>query len=188
MAIFSRSRIQLQEDQTEKAILPEPANIKGHVCEMPKQAFRRRLALLLIFLPSLYVLTLAGPYFPRPVEPAPSSKTTPEFVVDGLQRCKMTATPRPDLTDFASSRKVNHRFEEGTKPVLLKNGTIWTGEDEGKEIVYGGSVFLDKGLIVKIGSHKDVVAHAEDFYGLTKGDYETIELGGKWVTPGLVSS
>ena len=92
----------------------------------------------------------------------------------------------PDTSNFAKDRTMSDRFEVGTKSVLLSNGTLWTGAQNGEEVIYGGSVLLKNGVIFKIGKHSDVMT---DVQALTeKDEVETIDLEGKWVTPGIVDT
>ena len=76
-------------------------------------------------------------------------------------------------------RTVSDRFDPGTKPVLIKNATIWTGQLNGLEIIKG-DLFLDKGIIREVGrvgwEHLEGVA-----------DLVTYDADGSWVTPGYVS-
>lgn len=65
---------------------------------------------------------------------------------------------------------------------MLVNGTLWTGNKGGEEVIYGGSILLENGLIKSIGRSKEEVLK-------TMGggrDVEEINLGGSWVTPGIV--
>jgi imidazolonepropionase-like amidohydrolase len=68
----------------------------------------------------------------------------------------------------------------GTPPVLLRNGMIWTGARNGTEIVYG-DVLLDKGLVVAVGYIPPSLLDSVGESGIRVED-----LGGAWVTPGLV--
>ncbi|KAJ7731100.1 carbohydrate esterase family 9 protein [Mycena maculata] len=82
-------------------------------------------------------------------------------------------TPGPP--DNFHSRTESDRFEKGTKATLIRNASIWTGLDEGNEIVYG-DILLDKGIIQQVGavnlnSYHDVVV---------------LDAAGAWVSPGIV--
>ncbi|KAJ6469475.1 hypothetical protein C8R45DRAFT_1055168 [Mycena sanguinolenta] len=82
-------------------------------------------------------------------------------------------TPGPP--DDFQSRTQSDRFEKGTKPTLIQNATIWTGRDDGNEVIRG-DILLDKGLIKKIStfdlrSYRDVVV---------------LDAAGAWVSPGIV--
>ncbi|KAG6891468.1 hypothetical protein C0992_006199 [Termitomyces sp. T32_za158] len=47
-------------------------------------------------------------------------------------------------------RSQSNRFVHGTKPVLIKRAKIWTGTENGTEVIYG-DILLDKGLIKSVG-------------------------------------
>lgn len=166
-----------------------------------QRAFRRRLLLLLLAFPAIYVylgLSWPVPHFPNPVPKqggsSDKSDVSQALLDYGLQQCheiQHFAPPRPSA-EFSADRTKNDRFVEGTRPVLLTNGTLWTGEKRGEDVVYGGSVWLDNGLIKKVGDDKDVRSAMDAFYsvqaeqGLITDRAEEIDLGGKWVTPGLI--
>jgi hypothetical protein len=140
------------------------------------------------YLPLLLLL----PLVPNPITtlfpPAP-----PSFVTRGLAECAALDLTSP--AELGGKRTVSDRFVAGTKPVLLVNGTIWTaneGDEHGQEILYGGSVLLENGLIKAVGrSKKEVLAIWEAgrkglSHGGGKHEFDEIELGGSWVTPGIV--
>lgn len=74
-------------------------------------------------------------------------------------------------------RMQSDRFEDGTRPTLIKNAHIWTGARNGTETVVG-DVLLSGGLIKGIGYIPRYIVD-----DLT--DLVTIEADGAWVTPGL---
>lgn len=113
--------------------------------------------------------------WPKPSDPLP----TPGFIKEGIKQCEVIGRPPPHHKPATASRKFNDRFVEGTKPVWLRNATIWTGEEGGEEVLYGRDVLLDGGVIRKIGSSNDIAS-------LVKGDkdVEEVQLGGAWLTPG----
>ncbi|CDO69917.1 hypothetical protein BN946_scf184568.g3 [Trametes cinnabarina] len=74
-------------------------------------------------------------------------------------------------------RDSSDRFELGTRPTLIKNATLWTGARNGTEVVYG-DIFLDKGLIRRIGDIPDILYTEKDTY--------VVDAHGAWVTPGLI--
>lgn len=138
------------------------------------------------YLPLLLLL----PLVPNPITtffPPPQ----PTFVKHGLAQCAALDLDSP--AELGGQRTVSDRFVEGTKPVLLTNGTIWTaneGDEQGQEILYGGSVMLENGLIKAVGRSKEEVLSVwaerrEGGRGRELG-YEEIELNGSWVTPGIV--
>ena len=104
----------------------------------------------------------------------PLSKV-PFHAAQTLQKCRqlyMKPGPPPDF----SSRTVSDRYVEGTKPVFIKNATIWTGRVSGHEVVRG-DIFLDKGLILEIGSVSPSLL-------ASYSDLVEYEAQGAWVSPG----
>ncbi|KAH6910348.1 amidohydrolase [Coprinopsis sp. MPI-PUGE-AT-0042] len=77
-------------------------------------------------------------------------------------------------------RSVSDRYEQGTPPVLIKNGKIWTGRKNGTQILHG-DILLDKGLIKDVGDFN--VALLEEIFG---GHLQVVDVQGAWVTPGIV--
>ncbi|WFC96558.1 hypothetical protein MBRA1_003219 [Malassezia brasiliensis] len=72
-------------------------------------------------------------------------------------------------------RTKNDRFYTGTKPNLIRNATLWDGED----ILYEMDILLDNGLIShveKSGSSASARTHGT----------HVIEAHGRWVTPGII--
>lgn len=67
---------------------------------------------------------------------------------------------------------------EGTRAVWLKNGTVWTGEKGGEEVLYGVDVLMDGGVVRKVGKSEDIKEMVK------KGEVDEVELNGAWVTPG----
>ncbi|KIR29030.1 amidohydrolase [Cryptococcus deuterogattii LA55] len=114
--------------------------------------------------------------FPFPSKPQP----LPDFITKGMEQCKIISRPPPRFERFDNKREKNDRFVLGTKSVWLKNGTVWTGEDDGNEILQGVDLFLENGVIRKIGSALEL---DEILMGT---EYDEVELGGAWVTPGSI--
>lgn len=113
--------------------------------------------------------------FPFPSRPTP----VPPFVAEGLKQCEIIARPPPDSKPFKANRKVSDRYVPGTGAVLLKNATLWTGEEDGEEVLRGASVLLEGGVIRKIGGDDmDLLAKRQN-----AGE---VDLNGAWVTPGIV--
>jgi hypothetical protein len=48
-------------------------------------------------------------------------------------------------------RVESDRYEPGALPTLITNATIWTGNKSGREVILGGEIFLDKGIIKYVG-------------------------------------
>ncbi|CAK5283111.1 unnamed protein product [Mycena citricolor] len=94
-----------------------------------------------------------------------------------LARCRtLHAKPVPPGPEYYARRQ-SDRFEPGTRAVLLRNATIWTGRADGLEVVRG-DMLMDGGVIVSVG---DVPAAL-----LVAGEYDVLDVAGAWVTPGLV--
>jgi len=67
----------------------------------------------------------------------------------------------------------------------LHNARIWTGEDNGTEIIHG-DVFLDKGIIQGVGN-LNLSAFRSHISGMiTRGELNVVDVHGAWVTPGYV--
>ncbi|KAH8102297.1 carbohydrate esterase family 9 protein [Cristinia sonorae] len=97
--------------------------------------------------------------------------------VASLARCRsVVAKPGPP-PDF-HKRTQSDRFAAGTKPVLLKNAKIWTGNKNGTEVI-DADILLDKGLIKGIGHVRSQTLAAYQ-------DIEVVDVKGAWVTPGIV--
>jgi len=88
-------------------------------------------------------------------------------------RCAALRT-RPDPPSNFLERDVSDRFEDGTPATIIRNATIWTGEKNGTEIIYG-DLLLDKGIIQAVGQVSRTPVH----------NARTIDARGAWVTPGL---
>ncbi|KAI4593686.1 hypothetical protein KJ359_009170 [Pestalotiopsis sp. 9143b] len=110
----------------------------------------------------------------RQLSPSSSSKTTTlsmEKLEADLAVCsKLQSKPRDPI---GLGRERNARYVEGHKPTLIKNATIWIGEPEkgtsdeearaGKGFSWVSSdVYLEYGLIKKVGSDLDLASLASD--------------------------
>jgi hypothetical protein len=87
---------------------------------------------------------------------------------------------RPGPSSNFETRTHSDRYVPGTKPVLLKNAKIWSGEKNGTEVFYS-DILLDKGVIKGIG--RTSVQHLQNL----KEEYEVIDAKYAWVTPGYVA-
>ncbi|KAF9029564.1 composite domain of metallo-dependent hydrolase [Hymenopellis radicata] len=105
-----------------------------------------------------------------------SSTRVPLHAAETLQKCRqldMTPGPPPEFW----SRTESDRFVEGTRPVYIKNATIWTGGVDGLEVIKR-DLLLARGLIQQVGS---ISASAlEQYSDLVEYDAE-----GAWVSPGI---
>jgi cytosine/adenosine deaminase-related metal-dependent hydrolase len=67
----------------------------------------------------------------------------------------------------------------------LHNARIWTGENNGTEVIHG-DVFFDKGIIQGVGN-LDLRALRSHVNGmLARGELNVVDVHGAWVTPGCV--
>jgi hypothetical protein len=89
-----------------------------------------------------------------------------------LRCAALKAKPGPP-SNFLE-RDASDRFEEGTPATIIRNATIWTGEKNGTEIIYG-DLLLDKGIVKAIGQVSRTPVQ----------DAHTIDAKGAWVTSGL---
>jgi hypothetical protein len=91
--------------------------------------------------------------------------------------------------DPSGPRLFNKRWVNGTKPILIKNATVWTGEpspgtseeDARRGIGYNwatSDVLLNYGLIVKVAPNINATDLPED--------YETYDAKGRQLTAGIV--
>ncbi|KAF8597515.1 hypothetical protein BDV93DRAFT_479402 [Ceratobasidium sp. AG-I] len=78
-----------------------------------------------------------------------TSRPFPPHAASTISRCKShDAKPGPPRSFW--SRTESDRYEPGTPPTLIQNATIWTGGDNGYEVILG-DVLLDKGIIKAVG-------------------------------------
>lgn len=59
-------------------------------------------------------------------------------------------------------RTQSDRFQPGTRPVLLKNATIWTGRVDGLEVLKG-DILMEGGIIVAAGVVKQKLSDMKDY-------------------------
>ncbi|KAH9858830.1 hypothetical protein C2E23DRAFT_800280 [Lenzites betulinus] len=133
----------------------------------------RRLTLLLGFAVAF------GIYFNLGLRAAfePRVETIPLEAQSILARCQSLQLQPGPPANF-HTRTYSDRFQQGTKPVLVRNATIWTGFSSGSEILRG-DVLLNNGLILSISQGA--------FDVLTKRRNVTIiEANGAWLTPGII--
>jgi hypothetical protein len=139
------------------------------------------LALVYLFFCLYSSSSSTGLDFPWP-KPEPSAPP-PSFVAEGIKQCEIISRPPPSHKQATAERKYSDRFVKGTKATWLKNGTVWTGEKGGEEVLYGVDVLLDGGVVRKIGKPEEIqeMMKSKD----KKDQYDEVELGGAWVTPGM---
>ncbi|KAL1686090.1 hypothetical protein GGG16DRAFT_118255 [Schizophyllum commune] len=121
---------------------------------------------------ALLVATALSAFFLVQVTPL----DPPPHVQAALARCRVLhAKPEPPPNFHA--RAVSDRFETGTRPTLVRNATVWTGEG----VVEGGDILLAGGVIQAVGR----LGAANDL-GQEYAALEVVDAHGAWVTPGLV--
>ena len=155
-----------------------PAN--AHTATPPRK-FKGKLIVILAALTSLqlYLISFSIPTLFR--------RTTqlPLHAEHSLARCGSLKISAGSPANF-HDRSQSDRFVAGTKPTLLHNARIWTGENNGTEILRG-DVFIDKGIIQGVGNI-DFHAFGLDVDDMiARGQLNVVDLHGAWVTPGCVS-
>ncbi len=103
----------------------------------------------------------------------PVFDSTKEFI---LSRCALAKMKPGPLASF-HSRDESDRYEPGTNATLIRNAMIFTGRENGTEVVHG-SILLDKGIIKGLGKISWRVI--DNTPNLT-----VVDAMGAWVTPGL---
>lgn len=109
-----------------------------------------------------------------------------------LARCRALHVKPAPAPSF-NLRTKSDRFQPGTRAVLIKNATIWTGRVEGLEVLKG-DIFMDGGIIVAVGVIEQSVLdlHEHDIVDAQVCNMEqswfscSDPLQGAWVTPGSV--
>ncbi|KAH9484599.1 hypothetical protein JR316_0004081 [Psilocybe cubensis] len=104
-----------------------------------------------------------------------------------VAKCKDIHTPAGPPSTFSTAERVksgSDRWVPGTPPTLLKNAKIWTGARNGTEVVFG-DVLLDKGVIVAVGYIPPNLLETTKIQNVGE-DIRVLDVGGKWITPGLV--
>ncbi|OZJ05153.1 hypothetical protein BZG36_02194 [Bifiguratus adelaidae] len=101
------------------------------------------------------------------VEPARVSISSASFH-EGLSKCSALRS----TVGTSAVRTRNPRAVKGTKPVLIKNGILWTDN----QYIHGKTLLLDEGIIKEIDAAVEVDASSVD----------VIDAAGRIVTPGLI--
>ncbi|KAI5115486.1 hypothetical protein M0805_007780 [Coniferiporia weirii] len=107
-----------------------------------------------------------------------SSSLSHAYAPDVISRCRALDVKPAPPEDFYE-RKASDRFVLGTKPTLIENATIWTGNNEGTES-FTGDVLLDRGVIRWIGKDSSVWKETAEF------DLVILNAKGAWLTPGII--
>jgi hypothetical protein len=107
----------------------------------------------------------------------PKHVHVPLHAGESLARCRAIQT-KPGPREHFHSRKRSDRFEPGTPPTLIKNGKIWSGGDQGNEVIEA-DILLDNGIIKGLGYFAET--ELASYTSL-----KVIDAKGAWVTPGIV--
>lgn len=98
-----------------------------------------------------------------------------------LSKCTYTHA-KPGPPPHFHARIQSDRYAENTKPVLVRNATIWTAANDGHEVLTG-DLLMHRGLIKAIGNVPlSMIQQLE----LGSVNLEIIDAHGAWVTPGIV--
>lgn len=107
-------------------------------------------------------------------------RSIPPYASRILAECDaMVALPGPP-PGFAN-RATSDRFVSGTPPTLITNATIWTGGNDGHELLQNGNILLDQGLVKFVGL--DVPKYL--LKSLPK-NLQVVNAEEAWVTPAIV--
>lgn len=137
------------------------------------KAFKALLAAILLAIgPLAYLSAVTIDFGSRP--PAQTLPINAAAIVNKCRSLHLLPGPPSNFHERTSS----DRFEPGTKPVLVKNATIWTGRADGLEVVKG-SIFLSDGLIKAVGEVDNALLKKYS-------DVTVIDAQAAWVTPGWV--
>ncbi|KAG2135195.1 uncharacterized protein EDB93DRAFT_1254338 [Suillus bovinus] len=89
---------------------------------------------------------------------------------------------KPGPPPHFHARTQSDRYAENTKPVLVRNATIWTAANDGHEVLTG-DLLMHRGLIQAIG---DVPLSMIQQLELQNMNLEIVDAHGACVTPGIV--
>ena len=124
---------------------------------------------LFFLVPQLSGKNTSNLLFSRSVPPLHSTA-----IIVKCRHLQMQAGPPQDFL----IRTHSDRFEEGTRPVLVKNAKIWTGGKNGTEVIQG-DILMDKGIIKNIGY---IQSRSLESYGERLA---VLDAKGAWITPGI---
>ncbi|KAJ9476056.1 Carbohydrate esterase [Pseudozyma hubeiensis] len=99
-----------------------------------------------------------------------------------LAKCEAISAPVGPPKDF-HQRKRSERAEPNLQDVVIRNATLWTGNQHGHEVLTERDVLLSNGIIKRIAHTRE-----NEFLALDDKSDKTkvIDAAGRWVTPGLV--
>jgi len=136
-----------------------------NLTERPRPTTRSFLPVTAAFVAAAFLWWSSS--FPR--TPAPPN------AAELLSKCYATKVAAGPPLDF-SSRTESDRHVAGSRATLIVGAKIWTGAEDGHDIVHG-DLLLESGMIKAVGRVPE---------SLLRGlKYDTIQAHGSWVTPGL---
>lgn len=145
------------------------------------------------FLVLLSLLVAVSYIYTYPFAKEKPAFRVPAHIQETLARCRALST-LPGPPPSYHSRVRSDRFVEGTKNVLLRNATVWTGEKvpvkagangrDGPEVrVVRGDVWMSGGIVRGVWAHGQGDG-LQDLIKSGEKNVEVVDAGGKWVTPG----
>lgn len=139
---------------------------------------------LLGFVTLLYYLGIFATYSGTQhhvYQPSPHPHVQSVFSAS-LAKCEAISAPVGPPKDF-HQRKRSERAEPDLQDVVIRNATLWTGNQHGHEVLTERDVLLSNGIIKRIAHTRE-----NEFLGHdAKTDrIKVIDAAGRWVTPGLV--
>ncbi|KIJ54270.1 hypothetical protein M422DRAFT_154278 [Sphaerobolus stellatus SS14] len=137
---------------------------------------RHLLPFITLALTSLALVSISFPAYWSTIARAQKLPINANIILD---KCAVLAL-KPRVPEHFAQREESDRYVPGTPPVLIHNATIWTGDDNGKEIAKG-DLLIARGIIKWIGGK--FVEEAKEMYGQA---LEVVDAKGAWVTPGIV--
>lgn len=128
------------------------------------------------FFANLFTETSSNPgvLYPTSLQNPPTYNYSKPAILSQCAALKFTPSPPQDF----HSREGSDRFEPGTNATLIRNCVIFTGKDNGTQVIHG-DILLDKGVIKGLGKISGRVI--DDTPNLT-----IIDANHAWVTPGLI--
>ena len=115
-----------------------------------------------------------GVLYPSSSQNPPTYNYSKPVILSHCAALKITPSPPQNF----HSREGSDRFEPGTNATLIRNCVIFTGKNNGTEVIRG-DILLDKGVIKGLGKISGRVI--DDTPNLT-----IIDANHAWVTPGLI--
>lgn len=117
--------------------------------EISLQAYRRDKRITGAILVFLSALLIGSNFWLIRSGSKQSMSKVPANASQIVSKC-LAAQTHPGPPASFHKRSISDRFQTGTKPVFLRNATIWTGRLDGLEVIRG-DIFIDKGIIKAVG-------------------------------------